>query len=179
MSKFRTPPVFAFLRDLTRFCSLLSTSVTNGTHSVIQSTFAEPCIPIHETNKTINGFSSGLRDTVNGTAKTTLAIEVKAAGGENDTIWFFDMWGCGEGGVGAINANDSDWENFDAFVRNAKRLNGTGGDSNSGGGTFTGRPTSSRPVPTTTAGSSAERVGTNTVVAIAVLAPLLLTMFAL
>ena len=166
------------LRNLTPFRS--SFSVTNGTHSAIQSSFAEPCIPIHKTNSTINGFDSGLRDTVNGTAKTTLAIEIKEAGGENKTIWFYDIWGCGEGGVGAINVNDSDWENFDGFVRNAKRLNGTGGNSSSVGGSFTGRPTSSRPVPTsTTDGSSAERVGANTVVAIVILAPLLLAMFAL
>ena len=155
-------------------------TVTNGTHSAIESSFAEPCIPIHETNTTINGFYSGIRDTVNGTAKTTLTVEIKEAD-ENRTIWFYDIWGCGEGGVGAINANDTDWENYDAFVRNAKRLNGTGDDSgSSGGGSFTGRPTSSRPVPTsTTDGSSAERVGANTVVAIAALAPLLLALFAL
>jgi len=166
-----------FCVDLTRF-PLPNLSVTNGTHSAVQSTFAEPCIPIHETNSTFNGFYSGLRDTVNGTAKTTLTVEIKEAG-ENRTIWFYDLWGCGEGGVGAINVNNSDWENFDGFVRNAKRLNGTGGNSSSGG-SFTGRPTSSRPVPTsTTDGSSAERVGANTVVAIVMLAPLLLAMFAL
>lgn len=165
-------------RGLTRSHSLLS--VTNGTHSAIQSSFAEPCVPVHETNTTINGFYSGLRDTVNGTAKTTLAVEIKEADA-NRTIWFYDIWGCGEGGVGAINTNNSDWENFDAFVRNAKRLNGTGGDSGSGGGgSFTGRPTSSRPVPTsTTDGSSAERVGGSTMVAIVTLAPLFLAILAL
>lgn len=117
---------------------------------------------------------------MNGSAITTLTVEIKESNNTNNTIWFYDLWGCGEGAVGAINANDSDWENFDAFVRNAKRLNGTGEDSSSGVGSFTGRPTSSKPVPTgTTDGSSAERVGANTMAAVVIFAPLLLAMFAL
>ena len=31
--------------------------VTNGTHSAVESTFAEPCTPIHDTNITMNGFN--------------------------------------------------------------------------------------------------------------------------
>jgi len=152
---------------------------TNGTHSAIESTFAGPCIPAHDTNTTINGFYSGLRDTVNGTAKTTLTVEIKEAD-ENRTLWFYDIWGCGEGGVGAINANDSDWENFDAFVRNARRLNGSGDDSSPSGGSSISRPTSSRPTPTSTGtGNSAERVGTNAVKAISIFMPFLLAMFAM
>jgi len=145
---------------------------TNGTHTAVESTFAEPCLLAHEANTTINGFDSGLRNTVNGTAMTNLTVEIKE-GDENRTIWFYDLWGCGAGGVGAINANDSDWQNFAAFVRNAKRLNGTGGSS-SGGGSFTGRPSSSRPVPTgTTNGGSAGRVVGNVVMATVIFAPLL------
>jgi len=150
-------------------------AVTNGTHSVVESTFAQPCLSIHETNTTFNGFNSGLRDAVNGTAITTLSFEIKEED-RNRSIWYYDIWGCAEGGVGAININDSDWENLDAFVRNAKRLNGSGDTSSS---SLTGRPTSARPVPTSTAaGNSAERVGENTVKAISIFAPFLLAMFA-
>lgn len=146
---------------------------TNGTHSVIQSTFAEPCVPAHDSNATINGFDSGLRDTVNGTAMTTLIVQILPAD-QNKTIWFYDLWGCSQGGVGAINANDSDWENFAAFVRNAKRLNGTGGNSSS---SISHRPTSTSPVPTSTAaGNSAERIGANTIKAISILTPFLLAL---
>ena len=75
--------------------------------------------------------------------------------------------------------NDSSSENLAAFVRNAKRLNGTGGSS-SGGGSFTGQPTSSRPSPTgTTNGNSAEMVGANAVMAIVAFTPLLLAIFVL
>jgi len=152
----------------------VSFNFTNGTHSVIQSTFAAPCVSLHQTNSTLNGFNSGLRDAVNGTANTSLVIQVREVG-PNHTIWFFDLWGCGQGGVGAINANDSDWENYDAFVRNAKRLNGTGGSSSSSGS----RPTSTRLAnPTSTSsGNSAERVGTNAMKVISIFTPFLLAMF--
>jgi len=152
---------------------------TNGTHSAVESTFAAPCVPIHDTNITFNGFNSGLRDAVNGSAKTTLTVEITEED-RNRTIWFYDIWGCAEGGVGAINANDSDSENLSAFVRNAKRLNGTGDTSSSSGGSLTGQPTSTRPAPTSTAtGNSAERVGENTVKAIAAFTPFLFIMFAM
>lgn len=125
----------------------------------------------------MNGFNSGLRDTVNGSANTILSVEIKEED-RNSTIWFYDIWGCSEGGVGAINANDSGLENFDAFVRNAKRLNGTG-TSSSLGGSVTGQPTSTRPLPTSTAaGNSAERTGESTLRAISIFIPFLLAMFA-
>lgn len=149
-------------------------AVTNGTHSAIESTFAEPCIPAHDSNSTINGFYSGFRDTVNGTAQTTLTVEIQQAD-ENKTFWFYDIWGCGQGGVGAINANDSDWENFQAFVRNAKRLNGSSGGTSS---SLSRRPTSSLPVPTSTSTeNSAMSVGENTVWVISIFAPFFLATF--
>jgi len=149
---------------------------TNGTHSAIESTFAEPCVPAHDSNITINGFYSGLRDTVNGTAQTTLTVEIQEAD-QNRTFWFYDIWGCGQGGVGAINPNDSNSENFDAFVRNARRLNGSSGGTSS---STTRRPTSSPSVPTSTAtaGNSAESVGASVVEAVFILTPFLLAMFA-
>ncbi|KAI0645159.1 hypothetical protein C8Q79DRAFT_927401 [Trametes meyenii] len=94
---------------------------TQGNHSAIQSTFASPCIPAHDTNATINGFDSGFRDTVNGTAITNLPVPVSS----NATIWFFDAATCARGGVGGVNVNESSTETLDGFRRNAVRLNGT------------------------------------------------------
>ena len=76
-----------------------------------QSTFASPCIPAHDTNITINGFDSGFRDTVNGTAITNLVVPIT----DNSTIWFFDVNTCARGGVGGINVNDSSTETLDGF----------------------------------------------------------------
>jgi len=147
---------------------------TNGTHSAIESTFAQPCISAHDSNITLNGFNSGLRDTVNGTAQTTLTVEILQAD-QNKTFWFYDSWGCGQGGVGAINANDSGWQNFEGFVRNAKRLNGSGGGASSS--SISRRPTSVLPTPTsTTTGNSAEKLGMNTAKIIYIFAPILLAM---
>lgn len=155
----------------------------NGTHSAIESTFAGPCRPAHDSNSSISGFYSGIRDTVNGTIHTTLTVEITKPD-QNRTFWFYDVYGCGAGGVGAINANDTDWENFEAFVRNAKRLNGTGDgtSSGSGGRSSTGGPSgtrSSSPTSTGSTGNSAERVGANTMKVISIFTPFLLVMFAI
>ena len=80
-------------------------------HAATQSTFASPCIPAHDTNITINGFDSGFRDTVNGTAITNLVVPIT----DNSTIWFFDVNTCARGGVGGINVNDSSTETLDGF----------------------------------------------------------------
>ena len=82
-----------------------------GNHTAIQSTFASPCIPAHDTNATINGFNSGFRDTVNGTAITNLPVQIT----DNSTIWFFDFNTCAEGGVGGININETSTETIDGF----------------------------------------------------------------
>ena len=67
--------------------------------------------------------------------------------------------------------NDSDWENFDAFVRNALRLSGTGSTSASSlsRGSSTRRPSDTQSNPT----STAEMVGVNIVKAVSILTPLL------
>lgn len=74
----------------------------------------------------------------NGTAITTLPVVVTT----NDTIWFYDANTCSEGGVGAINPNESSTATLAGFAvrpfvslshtdtnthpqRNAERLNGT------------------------------------------------------
>ncbi|KAF9810440.1 hypothetical protein IEO21_06938 [Rhodonia placenta] len=98
---------------------------TLGNHTAIQSTFAGPCIPAHESNITINGFDSGFRDAGNGTAITILSVPILPQN-VNTTMWFYDYNTCGEGGVGVINANDSSTQTLEGFERNAVRLNGTG-----------------------------------------------------
>lgn len=89
-------------------------AVTQGNHTVTQSTFASPCIAAHETNSSINGFDSGFRDTVNGTAVTILSVPI-TADIANQTLWFFDYNTCGEGGVGGINPNQSSLETLAGF----------------------------------------------------------------
>jgi hypothetical protein len=150
---FQPPEVWAGLGDTVIFnCMwslvLLHTPpltlpvVTQGNHSVTQSTFAAPCIPAHLTNATINGFDSGMRTTVNGTAGTILSVPI-TADIVNTTLWFYDQATCAGGGVGGINVNESSWQTLWGFQRNAVRLNGTA-------------PTSSHAAshPTGTSGSS-------------------------
>ena len=79
---------------------------------MIQSTFGSPCEPISVTEPGTNGFDSGIRPTVNGTAPTTLNYTVK----DNTTaIWFYENSTCGDGGVGGININDSSTETLLGF----------------------------------------------------------------
>lgn len=88
-------------------------SVTQGNHTVTQSTFAAPCVPAHFTNDTINGFDSSFRNAGNFSAITNLPVTIKSP---NETIWFFDWNLCAQGGVGAININDTSLETLDGFV---------------------------------------------------------------
>ncbi|KAK7691887.1 hypothetical protein QCA50_005291 [Cerrena zonata] len=97
---------------------------TQGNHTVTQAAFGSPCQPIHDTNVTVNGFNSGFRDTVNGTAVTILSVPI-TPDLQNQTIWFFDFNTCGQGGVGGINIDDNSTATLDGFIRNAVRLNGT------------------------------------------------------
>ena len=83
--------------------------------AVTQSLFASPCIPANLANSTINGFDSGFRDAGNFTAITQLSVPITPQI-ENQTLWFYDYNTCGEGGVGGINVNDSDYENLEAFT---------------------------------------------------------------
>ncbi|KAL7277733.1 hypothetical protein ACG7TL_008671 [Trametes sanguinea] len=125
--------------------------VTQGNHSATQSTFASPCIPAHDTNVTINGFNSDLRPTNNGTAITNLPVTITT----NDTIWFYDIATCAEGGVGGININDSSTETLEGFERNAIRLNGTSTSSSSAASATSTSPSG------TSSGSTASRTPTN------------------
>ncbi|KAF7362233.1 hypothetical protein MVEN_00569500 [Mycena venus] len=101
---------------------------TQGNHSATQSTFAAPCIPAHLTNVTINGFDTSLRPAGNGTSITDFRI-IMNADIVNTTLWYYDQTTCGIGGVGVINPGNvsATLQTIDGFVRNAIRLNGTGG----------------------------------------------------
>ncbi|EIM85015.1 uncharacterized protein STEHIDRAFT_122929 [Stereum hirsutum FP-91666 SS1] len=126
---------------------------TQGNHTVTQSTFASPCIAAHETNSSINGFDSGFRDTVNGTAVTILSVPI-TADIANQTLWFFDYNTCGEGGVGGINPNQSSLETLAGFERNAERLNGTASSSTSGSHSSTRTASSSSSTSSSTSSDS-------------------------
>ena len=86
-------------------------TVTQGNHSVMQSTFSSPCIWIDET-EAYNGFTTGFRDAGNGTAITNYILPITS----NDTIWFFDWNTCAIGGVGGINVNESSYQTLAGFV---------------------------------------------------------------
>jgi len=98
-------------------------------HSVIQSSFADPCRPINAGNASAPpGFNSGYfpvdPDTTSGFPTWTLTV--------NDTapIWVYcgqtaPSSHCGAGMVFAINAVDTSARNFTAFQALAEQLNGT------------------------------------------------------
>ncbi|KAI0294368.1 hypothetical protein BC826DRAFT_342621 [Russula brevipes] len=123
---------------------------TNGNHTATESTFSGPCTPAHDTDVTINGFNSGFRNTQPNTTGTILSVPINREN-ENHTFWFFDYNTCGQGGVGAINNNESSSETVAGFARNAIRLNGT--NSSDSTSTSTGFRTSStaRPSPSASA----------------------------
>lgn len=87
-------------------------SVTQGNHTVIQSDFASPCVPLHISNVTLNGFDSSFRDAGNFSAITQLSVPID---NPNQTVWFFDWNTCAEGGVGGINVNESSYQTLDGF----------------------------------------------------------------
>jgi hypothetical protein len=96
-------------------CDLIDIPVTSGNHTAIQSTFSSPCIPAHDTDVTINGFDSGFRNTTPGTSGTILSVPILEQN-QNETFWFYDFNTCGQGGVGAINNNESSTETLAGFV---------------------------------------------------------------
>jgi plastocyanin len=104
-------------------------------HSVVQSSFADPCRPLNALNATApQGFSSGFHPVgANDTDFPTWSITV------NDTapIWAYcgqtnPTSHCGAGMVFAINAIDNSTRNFTAFQSVAEQLNGTGSAAASG-----------------------------------------------
>lgn len=55
--------------------------------SVVQSTFDQPCVPISQTNVTVNGFNTGIRPSGNFESITTFPVDIDAAV-INQTLWF-------------------------------------------------------------------------------------------
>jgi len=151
---------------------------TFGNHTVTQSEFATPCIHAHDTDSSVNGFDSAFRDAGSEQAVTQLQVPI-TKDNENDTIWFYDANTCAEGGVGAINVNESSSQPFDAFVRNAERLNGTAPpvDNTSSSTDTTGATGTDGSSPATTSASSNGARGLTA--AFTVVIPLLLAAIAI
>jgi plastocyanin len=105
-------------------------------HSVIQSSFPDPCRPLNSLNATAPpGFNSGFHavdaNQTDGFPTWTLTV--------NDTspVWAYcgqtaPSSHCGAGMVFSINAVDNSTRDFDAFKSVAESLNGTGSASGSG-----------------------------------------------
>ncbi|EMD32920.1 hypothetical protein CERSUDRAFT_35825, partial [Gelatoporia subvermispora B] len=121
---FQPQEVHAVLGDTVIF------NFTLGNHTATESSFAQPCIPVNESNTPMNGFDSNFRLAGNGSSPSILSVPILPQN-VNTTFWFYDVNTCGEGGVGVINANDSSTETLAGFVRNAIRLNGTNTTSSS------------------------------------------------
>ncbi|KAI0741037.1 Le.flp1-like protein [Earliella scabrosa] len=115
MTVFDPPAVVADVGDTVIF------NFTSGNHSVIQSNFTSPCVPFHDVNHTIFGFNSGPHDTLNGTSVQMYGVLIM----DNSTIWFYDPVTCKDGGVGAININETTEQTLDGARNNAIRFNGT------------------------------------------------------
>jgi plastocyanin len=100
-------------------------------HTVTQSSFSAPCVPLTDKTTGKNGFDSGYMPVGSGaTNLPTYSITI------NDTtpIWAYCAQGnhCGSGMVFAVNSDESSGRNFAAFQGLAKTLNGTAsGSSNS------------------------------------------------
>ena len=60
-------------------------------------------------NHTIFGFNSGAHDTLNGTSVQMYGVLIM----DNSTIWFYDPVTCKDGGVGAININETTEQTLD------------------------------------------------------------------
>ncbi|KAF7339357.1 hypothetical protein MSAN_02149600 [Mycena sanguinolenta] len=132
-------------------------------HSVVQSSFADPCRPLNAGNASApQGFNSGFFPVdANQTDNfPTYTITV------NDTVplWMYcaqrtPVSHCGEGMVFSVNAVDNSTRNFAAFQSVAEALNGTGAASASA-------PASSQ----TTGGALSLRVGGGAGVVMAIIA---------
>ncbi|KAJ7070903.1 hypothetical protein C8F01DRAFT_1108287 [Mycena amicta] len=96
-------------------------------HSVIQSSFVDPCRPINTNNASIEGFNSGFHAVgTNDTDFPTWSLVVN----NTSPVWAYcgqtaPASHCGAGMVFSINAVDNTTRNFAAFQALAEQLNGT------------------------------------------------------
>jgi len=171
---FQPQTVQAKLNDTVYF------NFTQGNHTAIQSTFAQPCLPSDESINPYNGFTSGFRLAGNGSNVSYIAVPMLEEN-YNLTFWFYDYNTCGEGGVGVINPNTTAGANetLEGFERNAVRLNGTATSSSASPSATSpsGSGSSTSPSPSTSnTPSSGER---NAVLGGLAALPLVLAAFAL
>ncbi|KAJ4315984.1 hypothetical protein N0V94_005676 [Neodidymelliopsis sp. IMI 364377] len=134
-------------------------------HSVVQSTFDNPCVPIQNimSNKT-DAFYSGFMPTNTPINSTSQLLTYTIRVSDNKPIWFYCSQGkhCQEGMVGAINAPESGDKTMNAFTalaanaaENLSPGQAAGSSTGSGSGTGTTSPSSgSSGSPTLGSGAS-------------------------
>lgn len=106
-------------------------------HSVIQSTYDKPCLPIKQSTPEIAGFSSGFMPVAAGAKEMPVyTVQVK----DEKPIWFYCGQGkhCNSGMVGVINAPASGEKTIEKHMELAKNAVGP---APSGTGNSYGSPT--------------------------------------
>lgn len=140
-------------------------------HSVTQSTFADPCTPISQTQNGTTGFDSGL------TQGTTFTVNITDA---STPVYFFCKFPthCGLGMVGSINAPSSGNGSFASYQSaamaigsNEKTIPDSGPQTGGVGavataGPQTGTPTDAGSAPANTGSSGAAQLSINGVMAL-------------
>ncbi|KAJ4362654.1 hypothetical protein N0V95_001362 [Ascochyta clinopodiicola] len=130
-------------------------------HSVVQSTFDNPCVPIQNimSNKT-DAFYSGFMPTTTPINSTSQLLTYTIRVPDDKPIWFYCSQGkhCQEGMVGAINApasGEKTMQAFSALAAKASENLSPGQAAGSGSGTGTTSPSSgSSESPTLASGAS-------------------------
>ncbi|MCJ1232716.1 hypothetical protein MMC14_000669 [Varicellaria rhodocarpa] len=131
-------------------------------HSVTQSTFANPCVPINNIMSSVTGFFSGFMPTsdVSGSDSPIFTLMI------NDTnpIWFYCSQAkhCQAGMVGAINAPKNSNKTVEAFAALAALapVNLAPGESSSasGGNSSVSSPTSTGGITTVTTSAASPSI---------------------
>ncbi|KAH8115451.1 hypothetical protein DFH11DRAFT_1726282 [Phellopilus nigrolimitatus] len=140
--------VDAVIGDIVFFNYLLSFFLSkqqspHGNHTATQSTFAAPCQPAHDSNSSLNGFTSPFESVANGSAPLVSSVPIleENFGAPSGSTMTHPVR-AGKGAVGVINSNESSNATLAGFERNAIRLNGTA-TSSSASGSFTPSSTGS------------------------------------
>ncbi|KAJ3997801.1 fasciclin-like protein [Lentinula boryana] len=178
-SVFNPDQITAGLGDLVLF------NFTQGNHTATQSAFFAPCEPVNFTNGT-NGFDSNFVvvppnfTLVQNGAFPILAVPILESN-VNQTMWFYDVITCAEGGVGVINlvAGDpkTNGQTLDGFRRNAVRLNGTSTSSSSSHSSTSTSSSASSSTSSSQGNGAVQRFGLNagagTIIGLVLLAAIL------
>ncbi|KUJ08953.1 Cupredoxin [Mollisia scopiformis] len=125
-------------------------------HSVAQSTFADPCVPL--TNGT--SFFSGSMSTTSGVNVNTFQLTI------NNTapIWFYCAYPghCEQGMAGVINQATTGTKTLDAYIAAAANVNSTVAPSNVQGGVIAAALAGSSTGTSSTTGTSTSTSSTST-----------------